>query len=52
MGEWKEPSGYDDAYYHQNVIPNFTCKKCGKSTISGGAEVKPQATKYPEGMQV
>ena len=45
-------SGYDDAYYHQNVIPNFTCKKCGKSTISGGAEVKPQATKYPEGMQV
>ena len=48
----KNDCGYDDAYYHQNVIPNMKCKKCEKSTITGGAEVKPQATKYPEGFQI
>lgn len=44
--------GYDDRYYHDNVIPNMKCKKCGKSTITGGGEVKPRATKYPEGFQI
>ncbi len=24
------PCGYDDANYHQNVIPSFKCGKCGK----------------------
>lgn len=23
-------SGYNDANFHENVIPNFKCKKCGK----------------------
>lgn len=23
-------SGYDDRYYHDNVIPAMTCKACGK----------------------
>jgi len=45
-------SGYDDAYYHSNVIPNMKCKKCGESTISKGGEIKPQATKYPEGFVI
>ena len=22
--------GYDDANFHQNVIPNMNCEKCGK----------------------
>lgn len=22
--------GYDDAYYHNNVIPKLKCKACGK----------------------
>lgn len=45
-------SGYDDEYYHNNVIPNMKCKQCGESTISKGGEIKPQATKYPEGFQI
>jgi hypothetical protein len=27
-------SGYDDSNYYNNVIPNFKCKSCNKSTIS------------------
>lgn len=23
-------TGYDDDYYHQNVIPKIACKACGK----------------------
>lgn len=23
-------SGYDDTYFHQDVIPNMICKTCGK----------------------
>ena len=26
----KNKSGYDDAYFHQNVIPKMKCKECGK----------------------
>lgn len=49
---YKNESGYDDNYYHENVIPNMKCKSCGHSTISKGGEIKPQATKYPEGFQI
>lgn len=45
-------TGYDDQYYHQNVIPNMECRACGRSTISGGGTVEPTQTKYPEGFQV
>lgn len=24
-------SGYDDANFHNNVIPNMKCKECGKT---------------------
>lgn len=48
----KNDSGYDDAFYHSNVIPDMKCGKCGKSTISEGAEIKPQQTKYPEGFHI
>ena len=41
--------GYDDAYYHSNVIPNFTCNKCGKKASDN---YRPLTTKYSEGMQV
>ena len=51
-GHTKNVKGYDDANYHQNVIPNMKCTECAKSTITGGAEVKPRATKYPEGFQI
>ena len=26
-------SGYDDEYYHRNVIPAMKCKGCGKNRL-------------------
>ncbi len=40
----KKGSGYDDANFHQNVIPEMKCPKCGKSA---GADYRPLTTKYP-----
>jgi len=48
-GNEEKSSGYDDAYFHQNVIPKMKCSKCGKSA---GEDYEPMATRYPEGMQV
>lgn len=42
-------SGYDDAYYHNEVIPAMKCSKCGKTAAK---DYTPTATVYPEGMQV
>jgi predicted RNA-binding Zn-ribbon protein involved in translation (DUF1610 family) len=47
-----DDSGYDDDYYHRNVIPNKKCAKCGESSITLGVTIKPQKTKYPEGLQI
>ena len=43
---------YDDRYFHDNVIPNVKCPKCGKSTNSEGGTVEHTTTKYPEGYQI
>jgi hypothetical protein len=48
-GETREGGGYDDANFHQNVIPLMTCDLCGKSA---GDDYRPLTTRYPEGMQV
>ena len=48
-GETKEGSGYDDAYFHQEVIPAMVCGKCGKKADKN---YKALRTKYPEGFQV
>lgn len=45
----KEDWGYDDANFHQNVIHDMVCEKCGKKSP---AEYRPLATKYPEGFQI
>ena len=45
----QQGSGYDDAYFHNEVIPTMVCKKCGKKAPK---TYVPQGTKYPEGMQV
>ena len=42
-------SGYDDSYFHQNVIPDKVCEKCGKKA---GDDYRALATKYPDGFQV
>ena len=38
--------GYDDANYHQNVIPSFECGECGKKAPDS---YRPLQTKYKEG---
>lgn len=50
--EEKDNSGYDDRFYHDNVIPNMKCSKCGESTLSKGGEIVKTNTKYPEGFQI
>lgn len=48
-GDEYEGSGYDDANFHENVIPNIECSKCGKKASKN---YRPLATKYPEGFQI
>ncbi|MBN9236035.1 hypothetical protein QV13_12645 [Mesorhizobium hungaricum] len=48
-GETRKGTGYDDAYFHENVIPNMECKACGKKASE---TYRALTTKYPEGMQV
>ena len=38
-------SGYDDTNFHQNVIPEMKCRKCGKIADDS---YRPLATKYPD----
>ena len=48
-GNTKTLPGYDDANFHQNVIPKMECKKCGKKSPE---DYRALTTKYPEGFQV
>jgi len=45
----KESYGYDDANFHQNVIPKMKCSECNKTASEN---YRPLTTKYPEGMQI
>lgn len=40
------PCGYDDANFHENVIPQIECDKCGKKAPEN---YRPLATKYKAG---
>ena len=42
-----EADGYDDNYFHNEVIPDWSCPNCGKS--SGVATSSPI---YPDGLQL
>jgi DNA-directed RNA polymerase subunit RPC12/RpoP len=44
--------GYDDDYFHDNVIPEMKCKACGKTGAECGAAYVSQEPKYLAGMQV
>lgn len=48
-GHTEKGYGYDDANFHNNVIPKMVCKKCSKSASEN---YRPLATKYPEGFQI
>ena len=39
-----EGSGYDDGYFHRNVIPKMECPECGKTATE---DYRPMGTKYP-----
>lgn len=41
----KKVSGYDDAFFHSNVIPKMKCKKCNKIAPDN---YRPLAPKYSE----
>ena len=49
-GHSEEDSGYDDAYFHREVVPNMECPKCGKKADK--ENYRPMGTKYPEGYQI
>lgn len=51
-GHEEENYGYDDRNFHDNVIPNMKCKKCGKSRKDLGIKHEITPTKYPEGYQI
>lgn len=36
-------SGYDDDYFHREVIPNMECPRCGKKSPD---DYRPLGTKY------
>lgn len=38
--------GYDDANFHNRVIPNWPCEKCGEKSPDN---YQPRTTKYSEG---
>lgn len=40
--------GYDDRNYHDNVLPNRKCKKCGLSSKDLGVSSEPTPTKYSD----
>jgi len=48
-GNTETKGGYDDSYFHQQVIPKMICKKCGKTA---NEDYRPLSTKYPDGMEV
>ena len=48
-GHEEEGSGYDDTNFHQNVIPNKKCPKCGKIAPE---DHRPLTTKYPDSMHI
>jgi len=41
--------GYDDSYFHKNVIPSMKCSVCKKTASQ---DYQPIATKYPEGYEI
>jgi len=48
-GHTEKETGYDDSYFHQNVIPEMKCKKCGKTA---SINYRPLATKYPDSQHI
>ena len=48
-GYTEEGSGYDDTYFHHNVIPKKICPKCGKIADEN---YRPLTTKYDDNVLI
>lgn len=48
-GFTEKGSGYDDEYFHKEVIPKKVCPSCGEKAPDN---YRPLSTKYPEGTTV
>lgn len=48
-GAEEKSSGYDDTYFHSEVIPNMRCKSCNEVSSS---DYRPLTTKYPDSVTV
>lgn len=48
-GHEHKGTGYDDSNFHQNVIPDMGCPKCGEKAPS---DYRALTTKYPDGVQL
>lgn len=48
-GHEHEGSGYDDTYFHSQVVPKKKCPKCGKNSPG---DYRPLATKYADSQTV
>jgi primosomal protein N' len=46
-GHSHKASGYDDDYFHNEVVPQMKCKACGKSTLDLGIQPSPLTPRYP-----
>ncbi len=44
-GHEEEGGGYDDSYFHKEVIPEMKCSKCKKKADEN---YRPLATKHPD----
>lgn len=42
-GATREGTGYDDSYFHEEVVPKMKCKECGKVA---GDEYRALSPKY------
>ncbi len=42
-------NGYDDKFFHENIIPEMVCEECKKTSPE---TYMPETTKYPEGYQI
>ena len=48
-GHEHKAGGYDDTNFHERVIPNMSCKQCGKKAPES---YRALSTKHPDGMQI
>lgn len=47
-GHIEKQSGYDDEYYHNKVIPDMECPKCGKKAPKDYRPLQPKYNKHQQ----